>query len=261
MPEFSTSPSQDCNRARRCCAPLRAIEKQSVRDAPRILSVGSNDEWRGRIRDQLRNAFVETADTGADARLLARDCKPDLVILEAVLPDMSGIALCRSLREDPELRHLRVLVISAQNSELDRVLAFECGADDFLAAPFSPRELAARVNALLRRELGARPSSLASQPERHGILVVDAELGRVEVSGRTVRLTPAELRVLALLIVGRGKVLTRRAIVESLAGDAGARSGRVVDAHVKSLRKKLGEARGYIQSVRGVGYRFGVPGR
>ena len=93
------------------------------------------------------------------------------------------------------------------------------------------------------------------------MLVVDPDLGRVEVAGRAVRLTPTELRVLALLMVGRGKVLTRRTIVEALSGETGSRSVRVVDAHVKSLRRKLGEARGYIQSVRGVGYRFAVPGR
>jgi DNA-binding response OmpR family regulator len=91
--------------------------------------------------------------------------------------------------------------------------------------------------------------------------VVDGDIGRVEVAGRPVRLTPTEFRVLALLIVGQGKVLSRRTIVEGIAGDAGTRNARVVDAHVKSLRRKLGEARGYVQSVRGVGYRFAVPGR
>jgi DNA-binding response OmpR family regulator len=152
-------------------------------------------------------------------------------------------------------------MISAQNSELDRVLAFECGADDFLPAPFSSRELGARVNALLRREVGARSAPPAPRSEHHGVLTVDADLGRVEVAGHSVRLTPTELRVLAMLILGRGKVLTRRTIVEALAGENGTRSVRVVDAHVKSLRRKLGEARGYIQSVRGIGYRFAVPGR
>lgn len=232
-----------------------------MRDAPRILTVGTTEDWHGRIREQLRNALVETVALGADARREARDGKPDLLIVEAVLPDMTGMAFCRGLREDPELRHLRVLVLSTQHSELDRVLAFECGADDFLPAPFSSRELGARVNALLRRELGARQPASSPRPEQHGVLIVDADVGRVEVAGRVVRLTPTEFRVLALLIVGRGKVLTRRAIVGALAGETEARSVRVVDAHVKSLRRKLGEARSYIQSVRGVGYRFAVPGR
>lgn len=232
-----------------------------MREAPRILSVGPARPWHEEIRKQVRAAALETVATGADAQRVARTWKPDVVLTEILLEDMTGMAFCRSLREDPELRHLRVVVLSAQHSELDRVLAFECGADDFLPCPFSPRELAARVNALLRREPGARPAPGASRPEQHGVLAIDADLGRVEVAGRSVRLTPTEFRVLALLIVGQGKVLTRRAIVEGVAGDAGTRSARVVDAHVKSLRSKLGEARAYIQSVRGVGYRFSVPGR
>ena len=234
---------------------------ENVRDAPRILTIGSTADWHARIREQLRNANVETVADGAEGRSHARDWKPDLLIVEAVLPDMTGMAFCRGLREDPELRHLRVLVLSTQHSELDRVLAFECGADDFLPAPFSSRELGARVNALLRREVGARQPASSPRAEQHGVLVVDPDLGRVEVAGRSVRLTPTELRVLALLMVGRGKVLTRRTIVEALSGETGSRSVRVVDAHVKSLRRKLGEARGYIQSVRGVGYRFAAPGR
>jgi two-component system phosphate regulon response regulator PhoB len=237
------------------------VRSLGVRDAPRVLSVGATEEWRSRIRDQLRTAAFEQALGGAEGRVLARDWKPDLVIVEAVLADMTGMAFCRGIREDPELRQLRLLVISSQSSELDRVLAFECGADDFLPAPFSARELGARVNALLRRELGARAAHSSPRPEQHGVLSVDVDLGRVDVAGRSVRLTPTELRVLGMLIAGRGKVLTRRAIVETLAGEDGSRSVRVVDAHVKSLRRKLGEARGYIQSVRGIGYRFAAPGR
>jgi two-component system phosphate regulon response regulator PhoB len=232
-----------------------------VRQAPRVLTVGPTRPWHDAIREQLRTAEVESARSGEDARRLAAGWGPDVVISEILLEDMTGMAFCRSLREDPALRHLRFLMLSAQQSELDRVLAFECGADDFLPAPFSPRELAARVNALLRREPGARASPGASKAEQHGVLVIDGDIGRVEVAGRPVRLTPTEFRVLALLIVGQGKVLKRRTIVEGIAGDAGTRNARVVDAHVKSLRRKLGEARGYVQSVRGVGYRFAVPGR
>jgi two-component system phosphate regulon response regulator PhoB len=240
---------------------FRASPEGGVREAPRILTVGTTEAWHARIREQLRNAVVETEPTGRDAALRAREAAPDLLIVEAVLPDMTGMAFCRSLREDPVLRPLRVLVLSEQNSELDRVLAFECGADDFLAAPFSARELGARVNALLRRDLGSRLAAPPARPEQHGLLLVDTELGRVEVGGRPVRLTPTELRVFSLLLGGRGKVLTRRTILEGLSGEASSRGGRSVDAHVKALRRKLGDARGYIQSVRGVGYRFSVPER
>jgi DNA-binding response OmpR family regulator len=260
MRELSTQHSPNRHKAQGCCGPTREKREDCVRELPRILTVGPTQEWHARIREQLRNADLATTAEGADGHLLARDWKPDLVIVESVLEDMTGIAFTRGVREDPELRHLRLLLISTQSSELDRVLAFECGADDFLPAPFSARELGARVNALLRRELGARPAAAAPRTEQHGVLRIDADLGRVEIGGRPVIVTATEFRVLALLVAGRGKVLTRHAIVEALAGDPGTRSLRVVDAHVKSLRRKLGEGRGYIQSVRGVGYRFSVPG-
>ena len=159
-------------------------KRTCVRELPRILTVGPTQEWHARIREQLRNAEVSTTQEGGEARLLARDWKPDLVIVESVLKDMTGIAFTRGLREDPELRHLRLLVLSSHASELDRVLAFECGADDFLPAPFSSRELGARVNALLRRELGARPTAAAPRTEQHGIVRMDADVGRVEIAGR-----------------------------------------------------------------------------
>jgi DNA-binding response OmpR family regulator len=117
-----------------------------VREAPRILSVGPTRPWHDEIREQLRTAHVESVASGSEARRLACDWKPDVVISEILLEDMTGMAFCRSLREDPELRHLRVLVLSAQQSELDRVLAFGA-APTTTAAPFSPREAAARVTA------------------------------------------------------------------------------------------------------------------
>ena len=168
----------------------RLSETIRVHEKPRILTVGPTQEWHARIREQLRTAELETTADGSGGQLLARDWKPHLVIVESVLADMSGIAFARGVREDPELRHLRLLLLSAQSSELDRVLAFECGADDFLPAPFSARELGARVNALLRRELGIRPAAAPPRTEQHGVVRIDADLGRVEVAGRSVLVTP-----------------------------------------------------------------------
>ena len=232
-----------------------------MRDAPRILSIGATAEWHARIREQLRTAAVEPAPGGAEGRLLARDWKPDLVIVEAVLADMTGMAFCRGLREDPELRHLRLLVLSSQNSELDRVLAFECGADDFLPAPFSAsRARRAGERAAAPRARHARRAQLAASRAARRARRRRRPRSR---GGRRARGAAHAHRAAraGALILGRGKVLTRRAIVESLAGESGSRNVRVVDAHVKSLRRKLGEARSYIQSVRGVGYRFSAPGR
>lgn len=227
-----------------------------------ILIAGSHEEWHARIEHQLPNASVRVIARGADALRAARNEPPDLVIIEMVLEDMMGIGLCRGLREDPELHRVPVIVVSPQASEVDRVLAFECGADDFVPAPFSGRELAARVNAVLRRETRRGEGRSPTQQLHYGELVFYPEAPRVEIEGRAVALTATELRVLALLVQKPGRVVSRQEILDRIADEPEAqRSERVVDAHVKAIRKKLGGARDYIQTVRGVGYCFTAPER
>lgn len=230
-------------------------------DAQHIVVAAADGSWAQRLAAQLRNVDVTLLERGEVTIRRARERPPHLVVTEMALPDMTGIGLCRGLREDPRTAHVPVIVVSAQASELDRVVAFEAGADDFLPAPFSDRELAARVNAVLRRASRRGSGAAAPRTLRLGDLTYFPEAARLELSGRPIALTATELRVLGLLVEQQGRVVTRIDILETIPGahQAGARSERVVDAHVKAIRKKLGAARDYIQTVRGVGYCFSAP--
>lgn len=222
----------------------------------RILVVDGDPGSRARIAESLLGPAHEVtpAEDGATALALAGREKPDLVVTEMLLPDITGIGLCRLLREDPALGHLGILVVTALSSEIDRVLAFEAGADDFLAKPFFARELASRANAVLRRSApGARgvsrvPSALQPAVALHPNAVI--------VAGRRLELTPREHQLLAALVRESGRVLTRQQLIQLVWGGASEQDERVVDAHIKAIRRKLGEAGVCVETVRGVGYRY-----
>jgi two-component system phosphate regulon response regulator PhoB len=223
----------------------------------RVLVVDSDPDARRRAVESLgqRLRCVEVGTAEGALRELAAG-RFDLVLLELYLRDLSGLGLLRLIRESPETGRTPILVVSAQASEIDRVLAFEAGADDFLAKPYYAPELAVRARTLLRAFEASPP--LAAEEGARGI-VVDSNAGRVEVQGRRVPLTPTELRVLAILVAEKGRVVRRRDLIERLRGPGAGRSERAVDAHVKSIRRKLGPARGILETVRGVGYRFCEP--
>jgi two-component system, OmpR family, phosphate regulon response regulator PhoB len=195
------------------------------------------------------------AESGEEALKLARDEAPAFVITELVLPDVSGLGLCRALREDPELVRIPVLMLTASNAEMDRVVAFEIGVDDFVPKPFHPRELALRVNAILRR---VRRQTTPGHKEllRFRRLVLDVGQHAVRVDGQPVVLTAREFEVLAALMHNAGRVLSRRQILAGVWGVHSDATVRVVDTHVKWIRRKLGPAGDYIETLRGVGYRF-----
>ena len=195
------------------------------------------------------------SDSAESALRLAQQKAPDLIILELYLPDLSGLGLCRMFRESSDLSRVPLLVVSSQAGEIDRILAFEAGADDFLAKPFYPRELAARVRTIIRG-FEASDAAPTGTPALRAVL----DDGRLEVEGKRVDLTPIELRIFAELLERTGKVVRRRELIERIWGGDAPLSDRAIDAHVKSIRRKLGDARDCIETVRGVGYRFSESG-
>jgi len=195
---------------------------------------------------------VDVAVDGREGLALVRGTRPDLVLLDLMLPDLSGTEVCKAVRADSSLAHVRIIMLTARSEEVDRIVGFELGADDYVTKPFSVRELVLRVGAVLRR--GAEPS--VSPELRLGPLVLDAERHRVTVDGKEVALTALEFRLLHTLLQRQGRVQTRERLLEDVWGMRGDITTRTVDTHVKRLREKLGEAGKLIETVRGVGYRI-----
>ena len=207
-------------------------------------------------RDGYRVLF---AQDGAAGLALAREEQPSLVVLDVMLPRLNGLDVCRALREESQVP---IIMLTARVEEEDRLTGLELGADDYVTKPFSPRELAARVRAVLRRaardELASEPSSLTV-----GSIELHRQYRSVSVYGAEVRLTPTEFRLLALLMRQPGRTFTRDEIIDRVLNDDFDGFDRTVDAHVSSLRRKLGaadaEAARLIRTVYGSGYRLDHP--
>ncbi len=204
----------------------------------------------------LRREGHETrvASTGGDALEQARRHPiPDLVLLDLMLPDMSGKDVCRILKADDKTAHVPVIMVTARAEEVDRVVGFELGADDYVTKPYSVRELMLRVAAILRRGRGG-PLPAPDLIE-FGRLRIDPGAHEVRVDGEIVSLTALEFRLLTTFVRRRGRVQTRDILLEQVWGVRGDSNTRTVDTHVKRLRQKLGAAGDTIETVRGVGYR------
>src|SRR6478735_10962567 len=192
--------------------------------------------------------------SGRDAIAAVADQHPDLVLLDLMLPDVSGVEVCRRLKGDPATRDLPIVMVTAKGDEVDRVVGFELGADDYVVKPYSLRELLLRVDAVLRRTSPAPGGTRGVMV--FGKLRLDRDAHRVWVGEQEVTLTALELRLLATLLERRGRVQSRPALLDDVWGMSGEVTTRTVDTHVKRLREKLGSAGPYIETVRGVGYRF-----
>jgi two-component system phosphate regulon response regulator PhoB len=195
---------------------------------------------------------VTHASSARDGLRQARERRPDLVILDLMLPDGSGTELCKTLRQDASMRTVRVMMLTAKGEEIDRVLGFELGADDYIVKPFSVRELLLRVQSVLRRA----NTEDGGETLLFGTLRVDRAAHRVWVDGAEVELTALEFKLLLTLYDRRNRVQTRDALLSDVWKIDADVTTRTVDTHVKRLREKLGSAGIYIQTVRGVGYRF-----
>lgn len=196
---------------------------------------------------------VETFSDGESFSSYLETAKPDLVILDLMLPDMDGLEICRSMRGKEEYREIPVIMLTARGAEAERILGLELGADDYITKPFSPREMTARAKAVLRRQPQESGSRVLTAGGR---LTIDTDRHEVRVDGRRVDLTTTEFRILQLLAGKKGWVFSRDKILDFLWGREKAVVDRTVDVHIKHLREKLGEAADMIKNVRGVGYKL-----
>ncbi len=221
----------------------------------KILIVEDETPIREMIVFHLSRAGFETLqapDCGTARRLLA-DERPDLALIDWMLPDMSGLELTRVLKRDKDYEDLAIIMLTARTDETDKVTGLEGGADDYMTKPFSPRELVARIQAVLRRSRGNGDELIQS-----GVLEVDPAAHRVSIGGETVRLGPTEYRLLEFLMTHADRVYNRTQLLDRVWGANVYVEERTVDVHVRRLRKALmtNGADKYIQTVRGSGYRF-----
>jgi two-component system phosphate regulon response regulator PhoB len=222
-----------------------------------ILIVEDEADLQQVLAYNLRQAGhdVLTASSGESALALVKQRPPDLVVLDLMLPGVTGIEVCRVIKSDPITRQVAVLILTAKGAEIDRVVGFELGADDYVVKPFSVRELALRIQAILRR--GNEPAaSETGRSVEFGKLRMDRDAHRVWVEEKEIPLTALEFRLLGALFDRRDRVQSRATLLDEVWGVSSELETRTVDTHVKRLREKLGAAGAYIETVRGVGYRF-----
>jgi two-component system phosphate regulon response regulator PhoB len=197
---------------------------------------------------------VSTAANGPDALKAAREERPDIVILDVMLPGVSGYDVLAELRRREETKEVGVILLTARREEPDRIRGLSLGADDYLTKPFSPAELALRVSALLRRL--AAPAVSGGSTLAAGPIAIDRSAHRVAVDGKEIELTATEYKLLLTLVERRGRVQTRPQLLETVWEAQPDIQTRTVDMHVQRLRSKLGESGDLIETVRGFGYRF-----
>jgi len=202
----------------------------------------------------LKEEGYETVSAlnGEQGIALADKERPDLIILDIMLPIMDGFEVCRTLKNDDRVAHIPIIILSAKSQETDKVVGLELGADDYVTKPFSPRELIARTRAILRR---GREEHTDNKIQR-GEITIDRTRHKVIVGKKDISLTLTEFKLLEFMARRPGAVFSRARILDAVAGQDTISCDRTVDAHIKSLRHKLGPAKDYIETIRGAGYRF-----
>ncbi len=215
------------------------------------------------IRETLSYNFkkegfkVEVASNGTDALILCKKFNPDVLILDLMLPDMSGLDVCKKIKNSIDYEDTSIIMLTAKGEEVDRILGFELGADDYVTKPFSVRELILRVKVILKKSSSLNGSELRLSL---GPLNIDFSAHEVSLNGVEVILTALEFKLLKHLAQRRGRVQTRDQLLGDVWGYSSEITTRTVDTHIKRLREKLGPDSDFIQTIRGVGYRLNISG-
>jgi two-component system phosphate regulon response regulator PhoB len=211
------------------------------------------------IRETLKYNFsnegfkVFTAPDGENALSNIKKVLPDLLILDLMLPGISGLDVCKSIRADDDIRDMSIIMLTAKGEEIDRVIGFELGADDYVTKPFSVRELILRVKVLLKKQ---RESLVQNKLVTFGAIRIDLDAHELKINDKEIVLTALEFKLLQHLVKRKGRVQTREQLLGDVWGYSAEVTTRTVDTHIKRLREKLGNTSDYIQTIRGVGYRF-----
>lgn len=221
----------------------------------KILVVDDEPEAVELVEFNLKGAGYEvsTAGDGAEALNKARRIQPNLIILDVMMPEIDGMEVCKLLRRDPATSAIPIIMLTAKASEVDRVLGLELGADDYVVKPFSPRELVLRVKKILER---GKPAEAAKEKIMCGDLMIDIPRHAVLWKGNEIDLTATEFKLLSTLAQRRGRVQSRDALLRDVWGYESMIDTRTVDTHMRRLREKMGPAAKYLDTIRGVGYRF-----
>jgi two-component system phosphate regulon response regulator PhoB/two-component system alkaline phosphatase synthesis response regulator PhoP len=217
-----------------------------IDDEPDIVNLVSLHLQKGGFRTK------EFLDVDSFYRFLKSEV-PDLIVLDLMLPDTDGYEVCKHLKKQDAFASVPIIMLTARAEESERILGLELGADDYVTKPFSPRELVARVKAVLRRH---KPEDQTKKITVSGMMNIDLEKYEVDVSGKRVDLTSTEFRILQLFVSKKGWVFSREKILQHLWGDDKMVLDRTVDVHIKHLREKLGPASKFIKNIRGVGYKL-----
>ena len=223
-----------------------------------ILLVEDEHDIRELLKFHLEreNLAVEAYEKGEDALAALKTRGVSLVLLDLMLPGIDGLEVCRRLKAQPETREIPIIMLTAKDSEADIVAGLEMGAADYVCKPFSPRVLMARIHAVLRRPMTDAAPETDGPAITIGPLTVDPGRHKVEIKGKEIQLTYTEFRILRMLVENPGRAFSRQQIVDQVRGESYSVTERIVDVQMVSLRKKLGPLGDWIETVRGVGYRF-----
>lgn len=222
----------------------------------RILIVEDEPDIRATLEYNLHreNYLTDSVGTISEAEKILKETEISIILLDLMLPDGSGLDLCRKLKSEKESNSIPIIILTAKDDEVDKVVGFELGADDYVTKPFSVRELILRVKAILKR--GTKKPEILEVEREFGALKIDTESHEVFVNDNEVVLTALEFRLLKQLVDRRGRVQTRDQLLSDVWGYSADITTRTVDTHIKRLREKLGVIGKYVQTIRGVGYKF-----